>query len=148
MKKLHVIKKVALAVFAPVSVAIATFLPLVSFAQTQARGIKGLIISVHDIINILIGIVASCALLFFIWGLAKFILHVSGDEGAVEEGKRLMKWGLMALFVMVSIWGIVNFLVDASGLGSPGRFWGNSPDPTNPGPGSSVNPLIPYDYSQ
>lgn len=88
--------------------------PVVALAAGQ--GIKALIISAHNLINVLIGIVASCAFLFFLWGLAKFILHVNGDESAVEEGKAFMKWGIIALFVMMSIWGIVNFLISASGL--------------------------------
>jgi hypothetical protein len=62
-----------------------------------------------DLLNPLTVIVASMSLLVFFWGLAKFIL-VSGDEKALDEGKQLMFWGVIALFVMVSIWGIVNLL--------------------------------------
>lgn len=120
--------------------------PQAAFAATD-QGVKGLIIDAHSIINILIGLVASCALLFFIWGLARFILHVGGDESAVEEGRNFMKWGLIGLFVMVSIWGIVNFLVDASGLNpggvGPSRLPGQSVNDTiNGGDTSgSVSPL-------
>lgn len=99
---------------AGVAAALTTLTPLV--ARAAAQGVKALIISAHNLINVLIGIVASCAFLFFVWGLAKFILHVNGDESAVEEGKAFMKWGIIALFVMLSIWGIVNFLISASGL--------------------------------
>ena len=48
----------------------------------------------------------ALALLFFFWGLAQFILK-SGDAASHEEGKNKMVWGVIALFVMVSIWGIV-----------------------------------------
>ncbi|MFZ2484737.1 MAG: hypothetical protein WAX80_00530 [Minisyncoccia bacterium] len=70
-----------------------------------------LISSTSNLINITIGVVFGMALLVFFWGLAKFIFHVGGDEKAVDEGKRIMKWGLLALFVAVSVWGIVIFFM-------------------------------------
>ncbi|OHA91952.1 MAG: hypothetical protein A2723_00400 [Candidatus Zambryskibacteria bacterium RIFCSPHIGHO2_01_FULL_52_18] len=75
-----------------------------------------------DLVLLLVPLVASLALLAFFWGLAKFIYNVSGDEKAVGEGKNLMKWGLIALFVMVSVWGILRFAygeLGFSGFGVP-----------------------------
>ena len=68
-----------------------------------------LITAVGGLVNNLIGVVGGMALVVFLWGLAKFIFHVGGDEKAVDEGKRVMKWGLLALFVAFSVWGIVVF---------------------------------------
>jgi len=72
-------------------------------------GIKDLIVAVGGLINPLIVILVGVALLVFFWGLAKFIFRVGGDEKAVEAGKKLMLWGLLALFVMLSVWGIITF---------------------------------------
>lgn len=77
-----------------------------------------LIQSVGSLIDKLFAVVIGLALLGFFWGLAKFIFRVGGDEKAVGEGKKLMLWGLIALFVMVSVWGIVNFMQQAFGLPS------------------------------
>ncbi|MEX2010198.1 MAG: hypothetical protein WD874_00105 [Parcubacteria group bacterium] len=66
--------------------------------------------SVGGLIDKALGIVIAIALLGFFWGLAKFIFRVGGDEKAVEDGRRIMKWGILALFVMVSIWGIIKFM--------------------------------------
>lgn len=63
-----------------------------------------------DLIKLAIPVVAGLALLVFFWGLAKFIARVGGDEKAVKEGRDLMFWGILALFVMVSFWGIMAFL--------------------------------------
>ena len=79
-------------------------------------GVKDLIRAVGSLIDPLIEISVGLALLAFFWGLAKFIFRVGGDEKAVEEGKRIMKWGLIALFVMVSVWGIVKFMQRALNL--------------------------------
>jgi hypothetical protein len=69
-----------------------------------------------DLIKLLIPVVASLALLAFFWGLVKFINNVSGDTKAITEGKNLMIWGLIALFVMVSVWGILRFVYGELGL--------------------------------
>ena len=61
-----------------------------------------------DLIYITLPVLEGLALLVFIWGLAKFIMK-SGDEKSHEEGIALMKWGLLALFVMLSFTAIVAF---------------------------------------
>ncbi len=53
-------------------------------------------------------VVAGFALLAFLWGMAKSVFKVGGSESAVEEGRRTMVWGLIALFVMISVWGIIS----------------------------------------
>lgn len=63
-----------------------------------------------NIVDALILMVGAIAMLVFFWGLAKFIFKVGGDEKAVESGRRLMIWGVIALFVMVSVWGLVRFI--------------------------------------
>ena len=75
--------------------------------------LSGLITSVGDIINLLIPIVFALALLYFFWGLAKFILSSGEDK---EKGKNIMIWGIVALFVMASVWGIVGFIQSALGV--------------------------------
>lgn len=69
-----------------------------------------------DVASILIGIfglafpaIVALALLTFFWGLAKF-LGSGGSEKSVEEGKKLMLWGIIGLFVMLSMWTIVALL--------------------------------------
>jgi len=93
--------------------------PLVISAQLT--GVNDFITAVGNLINPLIGITVAIALLAFLWGLARFIFRLGGDEKAVEEGKRIMKWGLIALFVMVSVWGIIKFMQTALFLPS-GNF--------------------------
>lgn len=56
-------------------------------------------------------LVVALALLFFFWGLATYIL-AAGSEEKKGKGKMIMVWGVLALFVMVSVWGIVNVLRD------------------------------------
>jgi len=66
--------------------------------------IKGII----DLANPLLAVLVALALLTFFWGLTKFISK-AGDAKNHAEGRQLMVWGLIALFVMVSIYGIIQF---------------------------------------
>ena len=81
-----------------------------SMALAQFGGISILVAAGRNLIDTLIFLVVAIALLVFMWGLAKFIFKVGGDEKAVADGKRLMIWGTIALFVMLSIWGIIRFV--------------------------------------
>ena len=96
-------------------------LPLISLAQgprnpyyvappsQPASGIQGVIATFGNILGTLVPIAVTLALLVFIWGLIIFIKN-SGDEEAKKEGKRKMGWGIVALFVIISIWGIIKFI--------------------------------------
>lgn len=84
--------------------------------------------SIYTIVVYLIRISFSVAVLFFFWGIARFILS-AGDEKKIEEGKRMMFWGVIALFVMASISGIVSLLQGT--LGVPGT---STNLPINPNP--------------
>ena len=41
--------------------------------------------------------------------MAKFILAAGSEEGR-KEGRNIMIWGIIALFVIVSVWGLVQVL--------------------------------------
>lgn len=56
-------------------------------------------------------IVVALALLYFFWGLATYILNAKDTEKQ-KEGRSIMIWGILALFIMVSVWGIINVVRD------------------------------------
>lgn len=91
----------------------ATFaFPLVSLAQSGGdEGVKKLIGMVGGIVQALIPIVIGLGVLVFLWGVLKYVLN-SSDAGKAE-GRTFMLWGIIALFVMVSVWGLVNILRDS-----------------------------------
>jgi hypothetical protein len=80
-------------------------------------GLSELIDSSYDLVNdVFIPLAFSLCLLYFFWGITKYIKNDAGSEKAVEEGKKIMLWGLVALFVVFSIWGIINFIRGEFGL--------------------------------
>lgn len=97
--------------------ALSFFAPALVLAQgnTNLGNVESFVDTIGDLINTLIPIVFALALLFFLWGLAKYIF-AAGNEEAKESGKRIMIWGIIALFIMASVWGIVAFLQDLFGV--------------------------------
>ncbi len=69
-----------------------------------------------------IGGIAATAAFFF--GLAKYI-WAAGDEGKAKDGRSIMTWGVLAMFVLVSIGGIIGFLQQSTGTG----IYGPAPIP-------------------
>ncbi len=93
-------------------------LPLLTMAGTagpQLTNIETFFRSIGRIVDLLLPLVVALALLFFFWGLAKFVL-AAGDEVDAAKGKNMMIWGVVTLFVMVSVWGLVSFVGNALGI--------------------------------
>ena len=86
-----------------------------SFASNYVYGtgstITDIIYFMINIINQAVILVVALALLFFFWGVARFILNADNEEKRTE-GKRVMIWGIIALFVMLFVWQIVNILAN------------------------------------
>lgn len=96
---------------------IAYAIPFIALAQEgpQLDNLQELIRSVGSVIDLLIPIAFAAGLLFFFWGLAMYIAS-AGNEEKKAEGRNIMVWGVVALFVMASVWGLVNFIGSALGL--------------------------------
>lgn len=75
----------------------------------SAQGLEGVIRKISDLINLAIPLVIALAILAFFWGLMKYIFSASDDDKK-EEGRNIMIYGIIALFVMVSVWGLVRLL--------------------------------------
>lgn len=69
-----------------------------------------------DLINTALPVIAALAFVAFFWGLVKFIYRIGGDEKAVAEGKKLMIWGLIALFIILTLNAILSFVYTDIGL--------------------------------
>lgn len=80
------------------------------------KDFAGLIGKLIEPIRAVLPLIASLALLAFVWGLVKFIARAGGDEKAITEGKKLMIWGLVALFIMISVWGILRLFYSELGF--------------------------------
>lgn len=83
---------------------------------------------IYIINSVLVPVLFAVAFIVFLYGVANaYILH-PGDEAAVKKGHKLILWGLIGFAVMISVWGLVNVVVNTFDL------WGYAP------------PLLPTSY--
>jgi uncharacterized membrane protein len=57
----------------------------------------------------------TLAVVGFIWGIIQFYLNPENEEKR-KNGKTFMIWGIIALFVMVTMWGLVGVLTNTFGI--------------------------------
>lgn len=81
------------------------FFPSVVLAKTFGDIVDQLV----GVINTAIPVVGGLILLVFFWGVFKYIFS-SADSTEKGRGKEVIVWGLVALFVAFSIWGLVSVL--------------------------------------
>lgn len=82
-------------------------LMLAPFLVRADDGVLGLIGKAKDILSALFPLVASLAVFYFIWALTNY-MRKAGEEK--NDAKEQMLWGVIILFVMVSVWGLVAIL--------------------------------------
>jgi hypothetical protein len=120
----------------PLVASVFTLFPRLTLVQAQTGRVEdfdSFISFVFKVINALIPVIISLAVLVFIWGVFRYV--VSSDEEAKGKGKNMMLWGIVGLFVMVSVWGLVNILIKTF------KFNTNAPDlPQLPGQGRTPTP--------
>jgi Type IV secretion system pilin len=104
-------------------------LPLFAHAQTNLFGVYG---TVTGIINgILVPLLFAVAFLTFLWGIFEYFIAGGANEEKRKQGKSFILYGLIGFFIMMSVWGLVNVVVNTFGLGS-GENNGNQTAPTYP----------------
>ena len=88
-------------------------LPMIAGAQ-GFTSIDASISTVSQLINRLIPLVIGIGVLVFLWGLVGYVT-AGGDEEKRKNARSLMIYGIIVLFVMVSVWGLVRILTTTFG---------------------------------
>jgi hypothetical protein len=104
-----------------VAVSAGVVLPFFAYAATAFT----VLTTIEDIIARVIPIIMAVATVVFLWGIVMYIT-AAGDEKKAATAKSFISSGLIGLFFMVAIWGIVKALVNTFGVGGEGI-------PTGPG---------------
>lgn len=63
------------------------------------------------IVDPLILLIFSAGFVVFLWGLVEFMRNVE-SESARETGKQHMLWGLIGMFIMIAVQGILSIALD------------------------------------
>lgn len=99
------------------------FAPYVAFAEEFCNTAETKLDSIGHIFNwasctlikFVVPLLFSLATVGFIWGIIQFFLNPDNEEKR-KQGKSYMIWGLIALFVMISMWGLVGVLSKTFGI--------------------------------
>jgi hypothetical protein len=73
-------------------------------------------------LNSVIPVVFGLALVAFLWGVTKTILSFDSSPKAIAEARNFMIYGILGMFVMVSVWGLVYFVKNTFFSGAPLPF--------------------------
>lgn len=96
-------------------IASAWALPLL--AAAQVRNITDAANLITGIINgVLVPLIFAIAFVVFIWGVFTYFIASGDNDEKRENGKKLMLYGIVGFFLMVSVWGLVNILLGTVNL--------------------------------
>lgn len=70
------------------------------------------------ILNPIIVLLFVLAFLYFLVGIVKLIAG-AGNEKVRETGKQNMLWGLVGMFIMFGVFGIINIILKTFGITGP-----------------------------
>lgn len=91
----------------------AYLLPAVALAADDitatGEGLVDLFNNVNALINAFIPFLVGIAVLIIIWGVFTYIAG-AGDEEKRAQAKSFIIWGVIGVFIMLSIWGLVSIL--------------------------------------
>jgi len=82
--------------------------PCVAFAAP--RTFAELADYLGSIMNSAIGVLITAAIVFYFWGAVQHLLKMESGEGASPEFRKFLLMGVVVLFVIVSVWGILEIL--------------------------------------
>lgn len=94
---------------------LAVFMPALALAQNfGTNGFFGLLDGANAVISRLIPFIIALTVLVFFWGVFQYAR--SSESEKRKEAQGYMLWGIVSLFIMLSVWGLVNILIRTFGL--------------------------------
>lgn len=119
--------------------------PVVVHAQLAITSAWSLLAFIARAINAIIPVLIGLGVLYFIWGVVQYV--ASGDDKERrEKGRKKIVFGIIAIFVMFSVWGLVNILGRSLGLFNVSQvpqIPAGSSGPTPPPTLNAPTPIVP-----
>lgn len=92
--------------------------PMIANAQGATATLYDIFDFIRQAINLAIPLLIAAAVVVLLWGILQLILKPGADEETQKKAKATVLTGIIGIFVMVSIWGLVNILVNTFNLSS------------------------------
>ncbi|MGB8815703.1 MAG: hypothetical protein WCC74_00480 [Minisyncoccia bacterium] len=68
-----------------------------------------------EILTPLLWLIFALATLYFLYGVFEFVKNSNSEEGRSTGGRHIM-WGLIGMFIMFSVKGIINLILGTIGV--------------------------------
>ncbi len=97
------------------------FTPTFAFAQlfVGQQNLTGVVQFIQSAMNIAVVLITAAAVVWFVWGVFTFIMSAD-DKEARDEGRTKMIAGIIGIAVIVSVWGLVGWVVGTTGTAGRG----------------------------
>jgi multisubunit Na+/H+ antiporter MnhB subunit len=76
---------------------------------------QDIVTNIVDILKLIVPLLIGASILIFLYGLLTYILN-SADEAKRKESISYISYGIIGLFVMVSVWSLAYMLTEFFGL--------------------------------
>jgi hypothetical protein len=70
---------------------------------------KSLVYNIIGLINYIVPVLIAMCMVILFWGIVKYV-YQAGDGGEKSADKAIIFWGVIALFVVTTVWGLVKLL--------------------------------------
>ena len=89
------------------------FTPMAVFAA-PFDNVSPILTNARAALDIVVPIAITLALIYFIWQVIKYVIAPGEEEKA--DARKKMLYGVVGLFVIIAIWGLVNFVASYLGI--------------------------------
>jgi hypothetical protein len=98
-----------------IALAVIIMAPIITFAQTnqslkEINNINDLTNKFTSLGNIFIQILIALAVIFIVFNVVRYLIMGADDEEKRKKAGSAILWGIVGLFVILSIWGLVRIL--------------------------------------
>ncbi len=83
-------------------------------------GIKGAICKIGEILNMIVPLLISLGVVYFVWGVITYV--IASDEEAKKSGRNRIIYGIIGLAVIVAVWGLVGIVTSTFEVSNTGNF--------------------------
>ena|SRR3989344_3052423 len=91
--------------------------PFITSAQADALDtdwFTDALATLGNFLDLLVPFLVGLAVVLFLWGVLTYVMAGADDEKK-KNARNFMIWGIIAIFVMVSVWGIIEILTNLFG---------------------------------
>lgn len=91
--------------------------PLIAHAENLEAGVATFMQRVIEVlVQPFLGLLFTVALVLFLYGMFRLVASTDKSSDDSNKGKQHMLWGIIGMFVMISVFGIMRLILSTLGV--------------------------------